>query len=124
MMGKSKSRIFLATTTLLCVFVAPAFGISLLPPKPATAARSTSQRLALSSSSSLSDGDIESEWSMVESIPVQTLDNQTSALGDLVDCSQNTVILSCLSHFGDFNAWELTQQYTAAINSGRITSER
>ncbi len=36
----------------------------------------------------------------------------------------DTVILSSLSHFGDFNAWELTQQYLSAIDSGRIGTER
>ena len=38
--------------------------------------------------------------------------------------AQDTVILSCLSHFGDYNAWEMTQQYMTAVKSGRLSEER
>ena len=67
---------------------------------------------------------------MIDSIPVKTLEGQTIKLGDVImkeinsDNNADTIILSCLSHFGDFNAWELTQQYIAAITSGRITNKR
>jgi hypothetical protein len=65
------------------------------------------------------------QWSMLEKVPVQTLDKRTVDLGDVVQGDgDGAVILSCLSHFGDFNAWELTQQYLSAIDSGRIGTER
>jgi hypothetical protein len=65
------------------------------------------------------------QWSMLEKVSVQTLDHQTVDLGDVVQGDgDGTVVLSCLSHFGDLNAWELTQQYLSAIDSGRIGTER
>jgi hypothetical protein len=48
----------------------------------------------------------------------------TIELGDILPSqdSDETYVVSCLSHFGDFNAWELTQQYIAAIDSGRLAT--
>jgi hypothetical protein len=52
------------------------------------------------------------------------------ALGDIIQSGEPRsdgdapIIISCLSHFGDFNAWELTQQYMAAMDSGRIANDR
>jgi hypothetical protein len=72
---------------------------------------------------------METEWSHIEDIRVQTLQNETMALGDIIQCGSSSdgdapIIISCLSHFGDFNAWELTQQYMAAIDSGRMANDR
>mmetsp|Transcript_3414 Transcript_3414/g.5641 ORF Transcript_3414/g.5641 Transcript_3414/m.5641 type:complete len:778 (-) Transcript_3414:38-2371(-) len=70
-------------------------------------------------------------------IPVQTLEQNANAdssngadsmatfqntipLGDILQKYSSPLILSCLTHFGDFNAWELTQQYMAAIDSGKL----
>jgi hypothetical protein len=65
----------------------------------------------------------ETKWSDVESLRVETLDGETLALGDVLSSSSNTVALSCLSHFGDYNAWEMTQQYMSAVQSGRLSDE-
>jgi hypothetical protein len=82
-----------------------------------------------SSSSSSPTPFMETEWSHIEYIWVQTLQNETMALGDIIQCGASSdgdapIIISCLSHFGDFNAWELTQQYMAAIDTGRIANDR
>jgi hypothetical protein len=80
--------------------------------------------------SSLSkDGDENyARWSVVDSIQVKTLDNWPIKLGDVLsqhlDGAEDTVILSCLSHFGDYNAWEMTQQYISAVKSGRLSDDR
>jgi hypothetical protein len=62
--------------------------------------------------------------SMLTKIPVTTLQNTELMLDELLDLdsSPSPTILTCLSHFGDFNAWEITQQYIAAIESGRIAT--
>jgi hypothetical protein len=66
----------------------------------------------------------ESKASMLK-IPVTTLENTEIMLDDLLDLgSPQPTILTCLSHFGDFNAWEVTQQYISAIESGRIATSR
>lgn len=60
-------------------------------------------------------------------IEVTTLENTRIMLGDLLDLGspqRQPTILTCLSHFGDFNAWEVTQQYISAIKSGRIDTSR
>jgi hypothetical protein len=58
-------------------------------------------------------------------ITVRTLENTKIMLGDLMDFnSSQPTILTCLSHFGDFNAWEVTQQYISAIESGRMATSR
>jgi hypothetical protein len=75
------------------------------------------------------DGDESyARWSVVDSIQVKTLDNWPIKLGDVLsqhlDGAEDTVILSCLSHFGDYNAWEMTQQYISAVKSGRLSDDR
>jgi hypothetical protein len=66
----------------------------------------------------------ETKASMLK-IPVTTLKNKEVMLDDLLDLdSPQPTILTCLSHFGDFNAWEVTQQYISAIESGRIATSR
>jgi AhpC/TSA antioxidant enzyme len=70
----------------------------------------------------------ETKLSQIESLTVQTLDGKTVLLGDVLGQTQSSsslssskpVVLSCLSHYGDYNAWELTQQYMTAIEQGRI----
>ena len=47
----------------------------------------------------------------VATVQVKALDGTTVNVKD--EIGDGTTILSCLSHFGDFNAWELTQQYQA-----------
>ncbi|KAG7356392.1 AhpC/TSA antioxidant enzyme [Nitzschia inconspicua] len=64
----------------------------------------------------------ETEWSQISSLAVETLNGDTVTLGDLMS-NNSTVVLSCLSHFGDYNAWELTQQYMSAIQSGRLSED-
>jgi hypothetical protein len=77
------------------------------------------------SSSTSDDDDAAPSWSMVESLTVHTLDDQTVVLNDVVkNKNDRGFILTCLSHFGDFNAWEMTQQYVAALEAGRIPNER
>jgi hypothetical protein len=51
-------------------------------------------------------------------VQVQTLDGKSVDVKDAI--GDGTTILSCLSHFGDFNAWELTQQYQAIETSANI----
>ena len=53
-------------------------------------------------------------WPSIAEIEVQHLSGETVKLGQVLKKEEQTVILSCLSHFGDFNAWELTQQYIPA----------
>lgn len=60
-------------------------------------------------------------------IKVTTLENTEIMLDELLDLDNpqgQPTILTCLSHFGDFNAWEVTQQYISAIESGRIATSR
>jgi hypothetical protein len=66
----------------------------------------------------------ETKASMLK-ISVTTLQNTEIMLDDLLDLENpQPTILTCLSHFGDFNAWEVTQQYISAIESGRIATSR
>ena len=61
------------------------------------------------------------EISNIADIPVTDLDGTSLSLGQLLpEDSEDTIVLSCLSHYGDFNAWELTQQYVTAIESGKL----
>ena len=55
--------------------------------------------------------------SMADSVFVSTLDGQRVSLAEMLQ-GEGPVVLSCLSHFGDFNAWELTQQYVTALKEG------
>jgi hypothetical protein len=66
---------------------------------------------------------IETTWSQIESLQVTTLQSEMVGLGDVLMSSNGggTVVLSCLSHYGDYNAWEMTQQYMSAIKSGRLS---
>ncbi|KAG7356748.1 AhpC/TSA antioxidant enzyme [Nitzschia inconspicua] len=64
----------------------------------------------------------ETEWSQISSLSVETLNGDTATLGDIMS-NNSTVVLSCLSHFGDYNAWEMTQQYMSAIQSGRLSED-
>ena len=95
----------------------------------------SSSVIVIISSSSTTTTKIETDWSMIESVNVQTLDGQTMKLGDVLttkvsdddgdrDDGNNDpiVVMSCLSHYGDYNAWELTQQYMLAIKEGRLSS--
>jgi hypothetical protein len=64
---------------------------------------------------------------MIESVTVQTLGGDTIKLGDVLadvapQNSDGPVVMSCLSHYGDYNAWELTQQYVSALKEGRLTN--
>jgi hypothetical protein len=64
---------------------------------------------------------------MIESVTVQTLGGDTIQLGDVLadvapQNSDGPVVMSCLSHYGDYNAWELTQQYVSALKEGRLTN--
>jgi hypothetical protein len=68
----------------------------------------------------------ETKWSQIESLQVETLQSEKVPLGDVIisssgDSGRCAVVLSCLSHYGDFNAWEMTQQYMSAIKSGRLS---
>jgi hypothetical protein len=67
----------------------------------------------------------ETEWSQIESLQVEMLHNEKAQLGDVIMSTSvggtGTVVLSCLSHYGDYNAWEMTQQYMSAIKSGRLS---
>ena len=68
----------------------------------------------------------ETKASMLK-IKVTTLKNTKIMLDSLLDLDspqRQPTILTCLSHFGDFNAWEVTQQYISAIESGRIATSR
>jgi len=60
--------------------------------------------------------------SIVDSVTVSTLDDEVLSLSQVLptndDDGRPPVVLSCLSHFGDFNAWELTQQYVTALQEG------
>lgn len=76
----------------------------------------------------------ESSLAQVESLTVQTLGGDVVKLGDVLKNANNqqqqstnarknpgqAVVLSCLSHYGDYNAWELTQQYMTAVRQGRL----
>ena len=62
-------------------------------------------------------------YSQLENIFVQDLEGESIPLPSVIPNDQ-TVVLSCLSHFGDYNAWEVTQQYIAALGSGRISTPR
>jgi len=75
--------------------------------------------LIMSSSSTHVDPDMVS--SVAGSLSVRTLNDDEVSLSQVVlpDNDEETpVIFSCLSHFGDFNAWELTQQYMVALKEG------
>jgi hypothetical protein len=76
----------------------------------------------LASKSSVIDTSV--QWSIIKDVKIQTLDGKTVEMGSVVPKEDATIILSCLSHFGDFNAWELTQQYLSALESGQIASDR
>ena len=52
---------------------------------------------------------MEAEWSSLSSIRLFNLENKTTTLSQIV--TEDVTVLTCLSHFGDFNAWEMTQQY-------------
>jgi len=63
--------------------------------------------------------------STVANMELKTVDGDTVLLGNILSPSggdnnddRQPVILSCLSHFGDFNAWELTQSYQAIDYGG------
>jgi hypothetical protein len=60
--------------------------------------------------------------SIAESVQVRTLGDETVSLAEVLrqedDDDTAPIVFSCLSHFGDFNAWELTQQYVTALKSG------
>ena len=59
----------------------------------------------------------------VSGIELLNLSGESVVLSDVLLSSANNqepVILSCLSHFGDFNAWELTQQYQAAVTTSTL----
>jgi len=66
------------------------------------------------------------ELSKISSVKVSTLSGDDVSLGSLLlpdDGSKKTSILVCLSHFGDFNAWEVAQQYIASFSTGDLDSE-
>jgi hypothetical protein len=80
---------------------------------------------SLSSSSLLK---IETDMIQIEQLQVQTSDCTVVTVGHLMGSvtpktKTSTVIVSCLSHYGDFNAWELTQQYMTAIQDGRLDED-
>jgi len=60
------------------------------------------------------------EISDVANIAVTTLGGESVLLGDVLSSGERPTVLSCLSHFGDFNAWELTQKYQAADTTAKI----
>ena len=55
---------------------------------------------------------------------VTTLDGEEMMLLELLQQRSQVVVFSCLSHFGDFNAWEMTQRYQTAIQTGLLPQER
>lgn len=60
---------------------------------------------------------------VISDISVATPNNDKVLLGSLLPTNPDqTVILACLSHFGDFNAWEVTQQYVTAVEDGAFGS--
>lgn len=71
---------------------------------------------------------VETGMDQMADLQVQTLDEATVTVGDLMasvgaKTKSDVVVVSCLSHFGDFNAWELTQQYMAAVKGGRLDGD-
>merc|ERR1740139_90134 len=60
------------------------------------------------------------QFSNVADIAVTTLDGESVLLGDIISSEERPTILSCLSHFGDFNAWELTQKYQVVDTAANI----
>lgn len=63
--------------------------------------------------------DVDVVSNVAESVKVWTLDDKELSLDEILrQDGSSPIILSCLSHFGDFNAWELTQQYAAALKPG------
>jgi hypothetical protein len=129
-MVKTGSRGFVALSgvaaaifLLLLPRTTHAFSVNSSWKKQQTSSRSRSSTGILYASSAAKSDDITTSWSMVESLTVKSLDDRTVVLGDVVK-SDNGFILTCLSHFGDFNAWEMTQQYIAVMDAGRIPNER
>lgn len=67
------------------------------------------------------DEDADLISSVAATVEVRTLEDDPLSLEQMLQHAGNDacpVILSCLSHFGDFNAWELTQQYVTALKEG------
>mmetsp|Transcript_7584 Transcript_7584/g.21115 ORF Transcript_7584/g.21115 Transcript_7584/m.21115 type:complete len:317 (-) Transcript_7584:1396-2346(-) len=58
----------------------------------------------------------------ISDLTVSNLEGSSVTIESLLD-DGSTTILSCLSHFGDFNAWEKTQQYVSAVDAGRIAPD-
>jgi hypothetical protein len=87
-----------------------------------TTTASTTSHFLASQSSVLETTTV--QWSSIKDVKIQTLDGKTVEVGSVVSKDDATIVLSCLSHFGDFNAWELTQQYLSALESEQIASNR
>ena len=65
--------------------------------------------------------------SAITDLSVFNRDGSSVALGSLLGNTSDkdtTAILACLSHFGDFNAWEVTQQYISAVKASSIGRDR
>mmetsp|Transcript_41903 Transcript_41903/g.127077 ORF Transcript_41903/g.127077 Transcript_41903/m.127077 type:complete len:343 (-) Transcript_41903:290-1318(-) len=59
----------------------------------------------------------------IKGLPVVATSDDEVPLGSLLtDDPNQTTVLACLSHFGDFNAWEVTQQYITAVKDGLFGS--
>jgi len=63
---------------------------------------------------------LSAQISDVTNIAVKNLDGESILLGDILSSDERPTVLSCLSHFGDFNAWELTQKYQAVNTPAKI----
>jgi hypothetical protein len=118
--------------------VLPPSSHHLLTPLPSAVRHGKTFRVILSSTLDVPEGENQdndlvvdnntllsvTQWSQIESLHVETLQSEKIKLGDVIMSAsggRGTVVLSCLSHYGDYNAWEVTQQYMSAINSGRLS---
>mmetsp|Transcript_7553 Transcript_7553/g.12702 ORF Transcript_7553/g.12702 Transcript_7553/m.12702 type:complete len:328 (+) Transcript_7553:64-1047(+) len=57
----------------------------------------------------------------LDGVKVKSLEGETIDMMDLVQKGTARTVLACLTHFGDFNAWELTQNLQADAEA--ITSD-
>lgn len=110
------AHVLLALPLLTSCFVVPP------PPLVASPSVSISRRLSSPSRLSAITSSSDIKPSTVSDLSVFNADGSSVTLGSLLDTS-DTTILACLSHFADFNAWEVTQQYISAVESGRITDD-
>lgn len=64
-------------------------------------------------------------WDDISDLTLSNLDGSSVTVERLLDggTTSSTTIVSCLSHFGDFNCWELSQQFLSAVDDGRIESD-